>query len=209
MQKRIAIFGATGGTGKALVDQALGRYRVTAFARSPDKLAVSNEELRVVRGDALRYEDVLTGVRGQDVVLCCLGAPSSDTSRLRTLGTTNIVRAMEASGVRRFICQTSLGYLDTEAMLPWHMKYLVVPFVLKRAFEDHELQEAVIDKSELAWTIARPGNLTNGKLTENYKHGFGSEEKSKLKVSRADVAHFMLNQIEEERYLYRKVAVSY
>lgn len=210
MEKRIIIFGATGGTGKELLKQALssGNY-VTAFVRSPQKVEVSHEKLDIIQGNVLDYNQVLKAVSNQDVVFCTLGMPASDKSNLRKEGTANIVQAMLAKGITRFICQTSLGYGDSKEVLPWHMKYLVVPFILKNAFKDHELQESVIVNSNLDWTIVRPGNMTNGKLTGHYKHGFKASEKIKLKISRSDVAHFMLNQIGTKEYLHEKVGISY
>lgn len=210
MKQKIVIFGATGGTGKELVKQALKEnYGVTAFVRSVQKLDISNPNLQVIQGDVLQYNDVLKAVENQDIVFCNLGMPSSDKSTLRADGTANIVNAMEEKGVQRFICQSSLGFGDSNEVLPWHMKNLIVPFILKDAFKDHELQESAIENSKLNWTIVRPGNMTNGKMTKNYKHGFKPTEKIKLKVSRADVAHFMLNQIDDEKYLHKKVGISY
>jgi len=210
MKKKIVIFGATGGTGQALVQEALNNnYEVKAFVRSPEKLKVVHRNLKVIKGDVLKYQDVLNAIDAQDLVFCNLGMPASDKSTLRTDGTTNIVKAMEEKKAKRFICQTSLGFADSKEVLPWHMKYLIVPFILKNAFKDHELQEAVVEKSNLDWTIVRPGNMTNGKQTGEYKHGFEPTEKIKLKVSRSDVAHFMLKQVEDNQYLHRKVGVSY
>ena len=210
MKKKIVIFGATGGTGKELVKQALERgYQVTAFLRTPKKLEIQNRNLQVYKGDVLNNNDVSNAVSNHDVVFCTLGMPASDKSTLRTDGTTNIVNAMKENGIKRFICQTSLGFGDSKEVLPWHMKYLIVPFILKNAFKDHELQEAVIEKSNLDYIIVRPGNMTNGKRTKNYKHGFEPTEKIKLKISRADVAHFMLNQIDNNEYLRKKAGISY
>ncbi|WP_375560169.1 NAD(P)-dependent oxidoreductase [Bernardetia sp. OM2101] len=210
MKKRILIFGATGGTGKELVKQALASgNNVTSFARTPENLKVSHNNLRIIKGDVLNYGDVLKAMDNQDVVYCNLGMPASDKSTLRADGTTNIIKAMQEKGVKRFVCQTSLGFGDSKEVLPWYMKYIIVPFILKNAFKDHELQEVVIEKSNLDWTIVRPGNMTNGKLTEIYKHGFSPAEKIKLKVSRADVAHFMLSQIDNNKYLRKKVGISY
>jgi len=210
MKKRIAIFGATGGTGKQLVQQALEQgHEVTAFARTPEKLEITNKNLTVHKGDVLNLEEVKAAVKNQDLVMCALGMPASDKSTLRKDGTKNIISAMEKQGVDRLICQTSLGFGDSKEVLPWHMKYLIVPFILKNAFKDHELQEAEIEKSDLNWTIVRPGNMTNGKKTGNYKFGFKPNEKIKLKVSRADVADFMLKQINESQFQYSKVGISY
>lgn len=210
MKKKILIFGATGRTGQELMKQALDEnYDVTAFVRSLDKINISHVNLKVFKGSVLNYSDVLNGVQKQDVVFCNLGMPASDKSTLRADGTTNIVRAMKEKGVSRFICQTSLGFGDSKEVLPWHMKYLIVPFILKNAFKDHELQENVIENSNLDWTIVRPGNMTNGKITNTYKHGFEPTEKIKLKISRADVAQFMLSQIDNNQYLRKKVGISY
>lgn len=210
MEKRIIIFGATGATGKELVQQALlSGNKVTAFARTPQKLGITHKNLKTVQGDVLNYKDVLNAVDKQDVVFCNLGMPASDKSTLRKDGTSNIVKAMNEKEIKRFICQTSLGFGDSKEVLPWHMKYLIVPFILKNAFKDHELQESVIVHSDLDWTIVRPGNMTNGKKTENYKHGFKPTEKIKLKISRSDVAHFMLNQIDNNQYLCKTVGISY
>ena len=210
MKKRIVIFGATGGTGRELIKQALENgNKVTAFARTPEKLKISHNNLKVIKGDVLNYNNVFKALDNQEVVFCNLGMPASDKSTLRKDGTANIVKAMEEKRVNRLICQTSLGFADSKAVLPWWMKYIIVPFIIKNAFKDHELQESVIEKSNLDWTIVRPGNMTNGKLTKTYQYGFKPTEKIKLRVSRADVAHFMLNQINNIEYLRKKVGISY
>ena len=208
---KIIVFGATGGTGKKLVEQALEQnHQVTAFVRSPEKMDLQNQSnLKIFKGDVLNLNQVVKAVENQEVVFCNLGTPASDKSELRTAGTNNIVKAMQANNVKRMICQTSLGFGDSKEVLPWHMKYLIVPFILKHAFKDHEQQERVIEKSELNWTIVRPGNMTNGKKTGVYKHGFKPTEKIKLKISRNDVSHFMLNQINNNTYLHKKVGISY
>ncbi len=207
---RLIIFGATGGTGNELLIQALNSdHKVTAFVRSPEKISVKNVNLTIISGNVLNYKDVESAIRNHNIVFCCIGMPASDKSGLRENGTANIVKAMEENQVRRLICQSSLGFADSKEILPWYMKYIIVPVILKNAFADHENQENVIEKSNLDWTIVRPGNLTNGRQSQKYKHGFTNDEKIKLKVSRADVAHFMLNQIEKKTYVHKKVGISY
>jgi putative NADH-flavin reductase len=210
MKKNIIIFGATGGTGQQLVEQALERnFIVSAFVRNPDKLDIKNEKLKVIAGNVLEYKDVVSAIKNQDVVFCCIGMPSSDKSGLRARGTAQIVKAMEETGITRLVCQSTIGFGDSKKMLPWHMKYIIVPLILKNAFADHDNQEKIIEKTNLDWTIVRPGNLTNGIRTREYKHGFDYAEKFKLIVSRADVADFMLNQIDNQKYLRKKVGISY
>lgn len=208
--KKIIIFGATGGTGQQLAKQALEMgHRVTAFVRNPEKLKLTDNNLNIFQGDVLNFENVSKAIKNQDAVLCSIGISAFDKSALRANGTANIIKAMENNGVKRLICQTSLGYGDSKEILPWYMKYIIVPIILKNAFKDHKSQEAKIEQSSLDWIIVRPGNLTNGIKTGNYKYGFNYNNKIKLKVSRADVAMFMLSQIENLEYLRKKVGISY
>jgi putative NADH-flavin reductase len=208
--KSIIIFGATGGTGTELVQQALAKnYSVTAFLRNPEKLNLKDDRLTIFKGNVLNSEDVEKAMEKKDVVLCTVGTSGMDKSFLRTKGTKNIVEAMEKLNIKRLICQSTLGFGDTKDVLPWHMKYIIVPLFIKNAFKDHEEQEKVIEQSNLDWIIARPASLTNGDKTGNYKVDFNLKEKIKVKISRADVADFMLNQIAENQYLHQKVVLSY
>lgn len=210
MEKSVVIFGATGGTGQELIEQSLAKgYYTIAFTRNSKKLSIKNQKLRIVEGNVLHYQDVLFAIGQVDAVFCCLGKPASDRTNLRSNGTANILKAMEEKGVRRLICQSSLGFGDSKEVLPWHMKYLIVPLILKSAFKDHESQETLIENSRLDWTVVRPGNLTNQEKTGIYKHGFPPTEKIKLRISRADVAEFMLDQINSDKYLRKKAGISY
>ena len=208
----LLIFGSTGGTGRQLVEQALTQgHTVTAFARTPAKLALAHPNLSVWQGDVLDFADVEQALQGQDAVLSALGAPATQHDTLRSEGTRNITRAMAQRGVRRFICLTSLGLGDSRAALPFSYKYLIVPLFLRQAFADSELQEACIRQSPLDWTIARPGTLTNGPRTGVYRHGFQANETRglKIKISRADVADFMLKQLQDATYLRQAASLSY
>ncbi|UOG76832.1 SDR family oxidoreductase [Hymenobacter tibetensis] len=205
------VFGSTGGTGRQLVEQALTQgHTVTAFARNPQKIKFEHPNLRVVQGDVLDVAAVKQAIVGQEVVLSALGAPAAQKDAVRSEGTRNIIRAMEQTGVRRFICLTTLGIGDSKPALPFAYKYLLVPLFLRQAFADSELQEQCIQQSSLEWTIARPGTLTNGQRTGEYHHGFPATQKGlKIKISRADVADFMLRQLQDTTYLYKAASLSY
>lgn len=208
--KKIVIFGATGGTGRELVRQGLERgHSVTAFVRDPDKLGISHENLEIFTGDVFEYDSVKPAVSGQDAVISALGAPASVKEKVRSEGTKNIIRAMKETGVSRFICMTTIGMGESKVHLPLLFKYFLVPFILKDAFADSAVQEKYIVESDLDWTIVRPGSLTDKPATGGYRHGFSREEKVKAKVSRADVAAFMLDQIGDGSYLRKKPAISY
>jgi putative NADH-flavin reductase len=208
---RLLIFGSTGGTGRELLKQALEQgHSVTAYARNPAKIDdIKHASLQVVRGDVLDPAVVESAVAGQEAVLSTIGAGAERTT-LREDGTRNIVEAMEKTGVQRLVCQSSLGVGDSRANLPIFTKYIIVSVFLRHAFADHERQEAVVKQSSLAWTIVRPPHLTNGPRTGAYRHGFPTTDtRIKGKISRADVADFMLKQLTDDTYLHQTPGVSY
>ena len=108
---RVLIVGATGGTGRQLVEQALERgHTVTALARDPSALRVEHPRLTVMRGNVLDYPSVEAAVRGQDVVVSALGHKRFfGPTRILSEGTRNVLHAMETHGVQRFVCETALG----------------------------------------------------------------------------------------------------
>lgn len=211
---KLLIFGATGGTGRQLLQQALEQgHEVTAFVRDPAKLNIQHPHLHIRQGDVLNYQTVEPVVKGHDAVLSALGSPANKIGTIRSQGTQHIITAMEKHGIRRFICQTSLGYGDSKAVLdrtPFIFKYIIVPFLLKKGFADHALQEEYVKKSRLDWVIVRPANLTDKGFTGQYKHGFRADDKTiKAKVSRADVADFMLKQLSDNTYVHHTAGISY
>lgn len=208
---KLLVFGSTGGTGRELVKQALGQgHIVSAYARDPAKIAdIQHSSLKVVCGDVLDPAEVEGAIAGQDAVFTTIGAGAKRTT-LREEGTRNIVEAMRGIGVKRLICQTSLGVGDSRSNLPFFTKYIVVAVFLRHAFSDHERQEAVVRQSSLDWTIVRPPHLKDGPRTEVYRHGFPTTD-TRIKgwISRADVADFMLKQLVDDTYLNQTPGVSY
>lgn len=207
---RILIFGATGGTGRELVRQALERGQsVSAFARDPAALD-KRDGLRGIAGDALDAASVERAVAGHDAVICALGRPAASPGRVRSAGTRNIVRAMERVGPRRLICQSTIGIGDSRPLLPPLYRYLLVPLLLRRTFAEHERQEAAVRSSQLDWTIVRAGALSDGEGTGSYRHGFPPSERSiEFEISRADVANFTVGLLADGTYLRESPSVSY
>jgi putative NADH-flavin reductase len=210
--KKILIVGSTGGTGRQLVLQALERgYLVTALARNPSKLGIEHPNLRIMQGDVLDYASIEAAVKGQEAVVSALGhkrylGPSCILSE----GTKNIIRAMESQGVRRFVCQTSLGIGDSAGFLGIYYTFLVIPFVVPFYFWDKTRQERLIAQSKLDWVIVRPGWLTNGEKRGRYRHGTNIGNYIwTVRISRADTADFMLNQLTEDTYLGMAAGVSW
>lgn len=208
---KIIVVGATGGTGRAVVLQALERqYVVTALVRDEAGLDIAHPRLRVVRGNVLDYATVIAAVRGQDAVVCALGHKRFFyPTRILSEGTSNIVRAMDAEGVRRLICQTSLGIGHSVGRMGVYYSLLVIPLILPFYFWDKTRQERVIAASDTTWTIVRPTALTNATGRGAVRHGadVGSLIWTR-RVARADVARFLLDQLSDEQYQCAAVGVS-
>lgn len=201
---RLLIIGATGGTGRALVREALERgHEVTAFVRNPARLPIQHERLTVAQGNVLDHGAVDAAVRGQDAVLSALGHKRwLYPTRILSAGTGNVIRAMEAHGVRRLVCETSLGIGASFGRMGLYYTLFVGVFILPFYFYDKVRQERLIRKSDLDWVIVRPGALSNGKKRGTCRHGprVGNYLWT-VRISRADVAAFMLDQVSDDRYL--------
>ena len=249
---KLLVFGASGGTGGRLVRQALQQgHVVTAFARDPEKIRLTHDNLRVVRGDILDPESVETAVTGQDAVVSALGirlpvrivilivaacqiiirtvALSRPASmfveiavpilailflarRQTTLseGTRNIVRAMQRAGIKRFICESSLGVGDSKWKLGIVHNLVALPLFLRNILADKEAQEQIIAGSGLDWVIVRPGALTNGPRRNVYRAGSDvGDWFFPSRISRSDVAAFMLDQLTGGQYLRKTPGLAY
>jgi uncharacterized protein YbjT (DUF2867 family) len=201
---QVLIVGATGGTGRQLVQQALEHgHTVTAFVRKPKKLKIEHPNLRVVQGNVRDYASVESAVQGQSAVLSALGHKRLFyPTRILSEGTRNILRAMKTCNVPRFICESSLGVGSAVGRLGLLSTFLVVPLILPFYFWDRVRQEKVIEESDVDWVIIRPGILTNHAASGGYRHGrnIGNFILGK-RISRADVADFMLKQLTDDTYV--------
>ena len=206
---KLLIFGATGSIGRHVVKQALEQgHTVTAFTRDAAKVDIKHDNLQVAEGDVLDAAAVEKVVPGHDVVLCALGAGRK--GGVRAPGTRNIIGAMDKAGVRRLVCESTLGVGDSRGNLNALWKYVMFGLLLRPAYADHVDQERHVTESRLDWTIVRPGAFTDGPHTGEYQHGFpGTDKTTMLKISRADVADFMLRQLTDETYLHKTPALSY
>ncbi|CAH3035537.1 hypothetical protein pdam_00011006 [Pocillopora damicornis] len=209
---KLVVFGATGPTGLAVVQQALEKgHAVTAVARNPESFPIKQENLEVVKGDIFDVESLVPIIEGKNAVLSCLGFHKGTIFSPTTLyskSITPITSAMERTGVGRLVCMTGI-YTQKDPSNPRLWDWFGRP--LARAFiNDMVLMENIVMKSNICYTIVRPPILTKGPLTEtNYVVAEGqSVPRSAWRVSRADVAHFMLKSLQSNEWDNKGVAIA-
>ena len=204
-KKSLFVLGATGGTGRALVEQALRRgHRVTAFVRSPEKLGPPREGLTAVRGDPRDADELRAALPGHDAVLSALGPPGIGPSTVVSDCARSTVAAMQASGVRR-ILMVGVAVLFEEGLV----NAIARRTFLRNVAKDHAEMERILGASGLDWTIARPPRLTNGPLTRAYDVADGRmPEGTRFTITRADVADFLLDEVERPAHVRRIVGLA-
>lgn len=210
----IAIFGATGATGRILMASCLSAgYSVTALARTPEKLPHS-DKVTAIQGNAFDLSAVRKTVEGADVVLSSLGAhsPIGNENVLRR-AVPLIVEAMEQAGVRRIIVLGSAGALgDSLKFQPawrrWIAQKIVYRFLLKWPVVEQMSQYVTLAASNLDWTMVMPPKLTNGPARGVYRVDGEALPRNGSYISRADVAAFMMQQIGNPQWVRRGVYIT-
>lgn len=204
---KIAVFGATGGTGRQVVSQALAQgHSVKALARDPVRLPITHEHLEIIVGNVLDPGSVEATLAGTDAAVISLGNTADNPDYVVSKGTEVIIAAMQKLGLRRVVAVSSIGVGDSADQVPFAFKILMRT-VLKKPMEDKERQEAILKNSGLEWIIVRPGGLTDGPGTGRYKSGLDPKI-SAGQVSRADVADFVLKQLTDDMYLRKTPAIT-
>ncbi len=207
---RLLVLGATGPTGRHVVDQGLAAgHEVTAFVRDPAKLPVRHERLRVVAGDLTFDGPALDdAMRGQDAVISAIGVGQSFAPRrLFELSMPRVIAAMERAGVKRIVQISAFGVGDTFAQIPL-VPRIFVRTLLARIYTDKEKGEEILKRSDRDWTLVYPAGLTNGPRTGNYRFGEHVELRGFPTISRADVADLMLRAVTDPAMVRRRLLVA-
>jgi putative NADH-flavin reductase len=195
---RIAVFGATGGTGTEVVRQGLAMgHKVTAVVRQPPTVGGFNRARVVVAtfDEPNQLEDLL---QGRDVVISALGTNAKGPVSVCTDGVRAVVAAMSRAGVGRLLAVSAYGAADTHDR---SLYSLAIWAAKADKMRDKENMEALIASSDLDWTVVRPPALNNGPLTGAYRSGTHLKIRLTSKISRADLAHFLLREAEQRAFL--------
>lgn len=202
---RLFVLGASGGIGRQIIDQALARGdQVTAFVRSPEKLGPPRDGLISRRGDPRDAAELAEAMPGHDAVLSMLGPPGPGPTTIMREGARSTVAAMQALGMRRLLVVSAAVLFDGAGLLVGLMRRTL----LRNVARDSAEMERVVMASGLDWTIARPPRLTNGPLTRRYKVEDGRMPRGTWIVSRADVADFLLGELDQGKHMHKIVGMA-
>ena len=200
---KLLVIGASRGIGLETVKAALrAGHSVRALARSAANIPIQNAGLDKVSGDALDSDTVRNALEDVEAVIQTLGVDVSpraifEHTTLFSQSTRILVDAMKAAGVKRLIVVTGLGAGDSRGHGGLLYDAVVFPLLLKRVYDDKDVQEWIIRSSGLDWTIVRPGLLTNRPATGRYRVLTASKDWRFGAISRADVADFLVRQIDD------------
>jgi len=210
--KNILVFGASGGTGLEVVEQALeAGHKVTAILRHPDKFPIRHEQLRIIKGDVLNsitYENTFFGM---DVVISCLGTRNREATVVYSQGVTNILQAMQKVGMDRIIC-LSAGAVEIAPNTSFLMKFLIkniLQKLFKYSYADMLLMEGILHGSNQNWTVIRPPRLMNGDKTGKYRTSINEFIPNMSSLNRADLADYIIHHLDDEKTYKSKVEISY
>lgn len=206
---KILVFGATGPTGQQIVLQGLELgYEITAFVRDPGRLQIKHPNLSVITGDVLDPISVLNAVNGHNLIMSALGNGKSFKGKVFSIGIKNIVDAMNKYNTRRIIVMSAFGVGNSVKRVPFLPK-IFYQTLLKSTFEDKEIGEKYLKQSNIDWTLVHPVILTNGLKSGNYKTGEFISVGTIPKISRADVAEYMLKLLSDKTSDKRTLMISY
>ncbi len=207
---KLSIFGGTGHTGRHVIKQALAAgHEVTALARTPSKFGTQLESLQIVEGDIENAAKVAEAIQDAEAVISVLGPTSNTPDHQVSKGTSHILEAMEKYGVQRLVISAGVGVKDPNDV-PTPISKIIG--ILLKLFSRHVYEDMVetvdlVRKSKLDWTIVRVPMLTDEAATGDIKIGFVGKGTGR-KISRADMAAFILKQVSDETYLCQAPVIS-
>jgi putative NADH-flavin reductase len=205
----LLILGATGGTGLELVRRSIDRgHLVTAFVRSPERLKPFQDRIAIKQGDLLNPVELERVVKGHDAVLSGFGPrvpiSKADTNLLQRFATA-LIAAMPNAGVSRVVVE-SVAFLFEDSIIP--PAYLLGRLLFPGIVADASAMERILRESNLDWTIVRPPQLTDKPYTGTYRMREDHLPPFGFKISRADVADFMVKAVETHASTRKIVGVS-
>lgn len=202
---KILVLGASRGVGRHVIEQAVRRgHAVTALARNVQDVPGS-DTLKVIEADATDPSNLGPHLLGQDVVLCTVGAGSRGSTQLYSNIARNLASEMPRAGVYRLIFLSNFGVMNEVG----GVSGFLVNFFLRHVIADHRRALEIMQNSTVNWTAVRPMRLTNGPLTQIYRVTAEGLPLGGSRISRADVANFMLKQAVSDEFFRAVPGIAY
>lgn len=207
---KVAVFGGSGRTGRHLLEQALAvGHEVVALVRAPAKVTIEHPGLCLVEGDVTNESKVVETISGARAVLSVLGPASNRPEFVVSRGTEHIIRAMQQQGVHRLIISSGAAVRDPNDApgLPDRLIGLLVRTLSRNVYLDMARTVDLVRASQLDWTVVRVPRLTDEPPRGDIRVGYVVKGAG-IRVSRADLAAFMLRQLDDESFIRRAPAIS-
>lgn len=210
-QPNILVLGATGGTGRLIVSQAVARgYDVTVLVRSAEKASVL-EGAKLIVGDARDEIALRQALKGRDAVISALGTAASPFREVTFLSsaTRTLVSAMKAEQVSRLICITGIGAGDSAGHGGFLFDNVIFPLLLRNVYADKNRQEAIVRESGLDWVLVRPSVLNDKPGRDSIRALTDLSDFHGGTISRENVARFVLDQLRADTWLHRSPLITW
>ena len=210
--KKIIVFGATGGMGKLVVEQALeAGHQVTVVVRNTDAFTVRHKNLEIIKGDVFQPITFENAMKGKDAVVSCLGTHKREPTTVYSKGVNNIAMAKQQAGVNRIICISAAAVIvppKSSFMLKFVVKN-ILQRIFKYMYADMLLMEKLLMESGLNWTVIRAPRLTNAKPKGKYRIAINDCLHNPSNISRADLADYIVNHLTDEKTFKAKIEICY
>lgn len=213
----VTVIGATGRTGRLVVKGALAAgHHVTATARHPDRLAdladrwQASGRLRTARGDTGDPDSLAAALAGSDVAVCAVSAGTRHPGTFMADSTRAIITALDAGRVARYIAVSSIGAADDDPHPPWWYRKILTPLLLREVYTDLRAMEALIRAMpDRAWTIVRASRLTDAPARGGYRVADGQAPAGGWRISRHDLAAFIVEHLDDQVWTHRTPSLAY
>lgn len=210
---KVFLFGATSPTGKMVLENLLvENHSVTALVRNPDNISPRHQNLTVVKGDVFNPSSFEESIKGNDLVVSILGTGSNNKpTTVYSVGGQNILDAMRKAGIKKLITLTSGGVQKDDPVIQKSFFYKYVGlWYLRHIYADMTLWENTLENSkDIDWICIRPTYLRNGELTKKYRVNKTYSPDKGWKISRADLADFITQQVTSNEFIHQKPVIAY
>ena len=203
---RVLVLGASGGVGRELLSQGLALgLTISAQTRDATKLREFAEHVRVIEAHPLDHVAIDKATEGQDAVIFALGVDGLGHTTLLSQATELLIAAMHRARVRRLIAITGIGVGETRGHGGFLYDWVIFPLFTRKRYADKERQETMIEASGLDWTIVRPAPFSDKQPHSPLEvHTEVGPETSLRRITRTEVAKFVLDQLRSNEYVRRK-----